>query len=134
MTTGSIDAFIAAGGLDLVEEATRVDLLGWSARIEDLRDDEVHLRNFVAADLASYLRASADVANAESLSVPLLLARFGAGPPVDPALLGTVTLRRDRQLLNLLAARESGERGMRRGLVEMLDQADRIVAGLEGAG
>jgi hypothetical protein len=33
--------------------------------------------------------------------------------------------------MNLLAARESGERAMRSGLVEMLDQAARIVAALE---
>jgi len=33
--------------------------------------------------------------------------------------------------MNLLAARESGERGMRYGLVDMLDRAARIDAALE---
>ncbi len=132
VTTGSLDAFIAAGGLELIEDADiRRHLLDWPTRIEDLLDDEIYLRNFAAAHLASYLRAHAAVANAELLNIPWLLGRFGKGPRVDPDRLGTVTLRRDQRLLNLLAARESGERGMRYGLVEMLDQADRIIAALE---
>jgi hypothetical protein len=53
------------------------------------------------------------------------------GPPLDPELLGMVTLRREQQLVNLLAARESGERGMRYGLAEMLDQAARTLSALE---
>lgn len=132
VTTGSLDAFIADGGLELVEDLeVRRELLDWPTQIQDLQDDEVYLRNFAAADLASYLRANAAVANAELRSVPLLLSLFGVGPAVDPDLIGTVTLRREQQLLNLLAARESGERGLRRGLVQMLDQAARIVAALE---
>jgi hypothetical protein len=134
VTTGSLDAFVAAGGLELIENPDiRQHLLAWPARIQDLQDDEIYLRNFAAAELASHLRAHFDVANAELRSTPLVLARFGVGPPVDPALLGTVTLRRERQIMNLLAARESGERGMRSGLVDMLDQAARIVAALENA-
>jgi hypothetical protein len=132
VTTGSLDAFITAGGLELIEDVDiRRHLLDWPTRIQDLLDDETYLRNFAAADLASYLRANYAVANAELRSIPLLMGRFGRGPPVDPDLLGTVTLRREQQLMNLLAARESGERGMRYGLVEMLDQAARIVAALE---
>lgn len=45
--------------------------------------------------------------------------------------LGTVRLQHERQLLNLLAARESGERGLRRGLVEMMEDAETIRAALE---
>jgi hypothetical protein len=132
VTTGSLDAFIAAGGLELVEDADiRRQLLDWPTRVQDLLDDETYLRNFAAADLASYLRANAAVANAELRSIPYLMSRFAGGPQVDPDLLGTVTLRREQQLMNLLAARESGERGMRYGLAEMLDQAARIVAALE---
>lgn len=132
VTTGSLDAFIAAGGLDLIEDADiRRHVLDWPTRIQDLLDDEIYLRNFAAADLASYLRANFAIANAELRSIPWLMGRFGVGPRVDPALLGTVTLRREQQLINLLAARESGERGMLNGLVEVLDQADRIVAALE---
>jgi hypothetical protein len=132
VTTGSLDAFIAAGGLELMEDADiRRHLLDWPTRIQDLQDDEIYLRNFAAADLASYLRAHSAVANAELRSIPWLMSRFGGGPRVDPDLFGTVTLRREQQLLNLLAARESGERGIRNGLVEMLDQAARIVAALE---
>ncbi|UCC24951.1 MAG: hypothetical protein JSU98_14635 [Gemmatimonadales bacterium] len=133
VTTGSLDSFIAAGGLELVDDADiRRHLLEWPTRIQDLQDDEIYLRNFAAAELASYLRVHSDVANAERLSTPLLRARFGAGPPVDSSLLGTVTLRREQHLMNLLAARESGERTIRPGLVEMVDQAARIVAALEG--
>ena len=133
VTTGSLNAFIAAGGLELIEDVEiRRQLLDWPTRIQDLLDDETYLRNFAAADLASYLRANAAVANAELRSIPLLMARFGRGPQVNPDLLGTVTLRREQQLMNLLAARESGERGMRYGLVAMLDQAARIVEALEG--
>ncbi len=132
VTTGSLDAFMAAGGLELIEdEDIRRHLLDWPTRIEDLLDDETYLRNFAAADLARYLRANAAVANAERWSIPRLMAKFGKGPQLDPDLLGTVTLRREQQLMNLLAARESGERGMRYGLVEMLDQAARIIAALE---
>jgi hypothetical protein len=132
VTTGSLDVFIAAGGLALIEDpGIRRDLLDWPTRIEDLLDDEVYLRNFAAADLASYLRANYAVANAELRSTPLLRNKLGGGPPVPPDLLGSVTLRREQQLMNLLAARESGERAMRSGLVEMLDQAARIVAALE---
>ncbi len=132
VTTGSLDAFIAAGGLELVEDVEiRRHLLDWPTRIQDLLDDEIYLRNFAAADLASYLRANAAVANAERQSIPWLMGRFGAGPQVDPDLLGTVNLRREQQLMNLLAARESGERGIRSGLIRMLDQAARIVAALE---
>jgi hypothetical protein len=132
VTTGSLDAFIAAGGLEVVEDVeTRRRLLDWPTRIQDLLDDEIYLRNFAAVDLASYLRSNYAVANAELRSIPWLMGRFGKGPQVDPDLLGTVTLRRDPQLMNLLAARESGERGMRYGLVEMLDQAARIVEVLE---
>jgi hypothetical protein len=132
VTTGSLDAFIAAGGLELVEDVEiRRHLLDWPTRIEDLLDDETYLRNFAAAHLASYLRANSAVANAELLSIPWLFARFGVGPPLDPELLGMVTLRREQQLVNLLAARESGERGMRYGLVEMLDQAALILNALE---
>lgn len=134
VTTGSLDAFIAAGGLQLIEDRDiRRHLLGWPTRIQDLLDDEIYLRNFAAADLASYLRANAAVANAELRSIPYLMSRFAGGPRVDPDLLGTVTLRRDQQLINLLAARESGGRGMRYGLVEMLDQAARIIAALEAS-
>jgi hypothetical protein len=133
VTTGSLDAFIEAGGLGLIEDGdVRRRLLAWPTRIEDLQDDEIYLRNFAAADLASYLRAHSDVANAERLSIPLLLGRFAGGPRVDPDLLGTVTLRREQHLMNLLAARESGERGIRTGLAEMADEAKRIVASLEG--
>lgn len=132
VTTGSLDAFIAAGGLELIEDAEiRRDLLGWPTRIEDLLDDEIYLRNFAAADLASYLRANHAVANAELQSIPLLMSRLAGGPRVTPDRLGTVTLRREHQLMNLLAARESGERGIRSGLLQMLDQAARIVAVLD---
>ena len=132
VTTGSLDAFIAAGGLELIEDAgLRRRLLDWPARIQDLLDDEIYLRNFAAADLASYLRSRADVANAERLSVPWLISRIGAGPRVDPALLGTVTLRRERQLMNLLAARESAERAIESSLLQMRDEAGRLVAAFD---
>jgi hypothetical protein len=132
VTTASLDAFIAAGGLELIEGADiRLHLLDWPTRIEDLLDDEIYLRNFAAADLASHLRANYAVANAELQSIPFLMSRLGGGPQVSPDLFGTVTLRREQQLMNLLAARESGERAVRRGLVEMLDQAARIVAALD---
>jgi hypothetical protein len=134
VTTGSLEAFIAAGGLELVEDAEiRSHLRDWRTRVEDLQDDETYLRNFAAAHLASYLRANAAVANAERQSIPMLMARFGEGPRLESDVLGTVTLRREQQLMNLLAARESGERGMRLGLVEMLDQVARIVAALEAS-
>ncbi len=134
VTTGSLDAFIAAGGLELIEDAdVRRQLLDWPARIQDLLDDEIYLRNLAAADLASHLRANYAVANAELRSIPWLRGRFAAGPPVDPDLLGTVALRREQQLINLLAARASGERSIVRGLAEMLDDADGIVAALEDA-
>lgn len=132
MTTGSLAAFLAAGGLDLVDEPElRRGLVGWSTRVEDLQDDERYLRNFAAADLASYLRHNFDVANAELRSTPWLFARFGVGPPLDPDLLGTLTLRHDRELVNLLAARESGERGLRPGLEDMIAEASRITQALE---
>ena len=132
VTTGSLDAFVAAGGLELIEAGdVRRRLLQWPTMIEDLLDDEIYLRNFAAADLASYLRVHAAVANAERWSIPWLMGRVGKGPEVAPDRLGTVTLRREQQLMNLLAARESGDRGMRYGLVDMLDQADRIIAALE---
>jgi len=132
VTTGSLDAFVAEGGLELIEDVDiRIHLLDWPTRIADLLDDEIYLRDFASADLASYLRANSAVANAELWSIPIVMGTFGAGPPVDPDLLGTVTLRREQQLMNLLAARESGERGLRSSLVEMLGQADRIVAALE---
>ena len=131
VTTGSLDAFIASGGLELVQDPEiRRILLAWPTRIQDLQDDEIYLRNFAAADLASYLREHAPIANAELLSTPVLLNRLAGGPPVDPELLGTVALRREQQLVNLLAARVSGERGLRRGLVDMLDQADWVIAAL----
>jgi len=133
VTTGSLDAFVAAGGLDLIADVDiRRHLLDWPTRIQDLLDDETYLRNFAAADLASYLRANSAVANAELQSIPWLMGRFGGGPQVDVDLFGTVTLRREQQLMNLLAARESGERGVRYGLVEMLNQTALIVAALEG--
>lgn len=133
VTTGSLDAFIAAGGLELIEDVDiRRHLLDWPTRIQDLLDDETYLRNFAAAELASFLRANSAVANAELQSIPWLMGRFGKGPQLAPDLIGTVTLRREQQLMNLLAARESGERGIRYGLVEMLDQAALIVAALEG--
>ena len=131
VTTGSLDAFVAAGGLELIEDVDiRGHLLDWPAQVQDLLDDEIYLRNYAAADLASYLRANSAVANAELQSIPWLMGRFGSAPQVDPDLFGTVTLRREQQLMNLLAARESGERGIRYGLVEMLDQAALIVAAL----
>lgn len=132
VTTGSLEAFIAAGGLELIENPeVRGHLLAWPTRVLDLQDDEIYLRNFAAADLSAYLRANAAIANAERQAAPLLLSRFGVGPEVDPDLLGTVVLRREQHLMNLLAAREAGERGMRRGLVEMLEQATSIVSALE---
>ena len=132
VTTGSLDTFIADGGLELIEDVDiRRHLLGWPTRIQDLLDDETYLRNFAAAELASYLRANYAVANAELQSIPWLMGRFGKGPQLDPDLIGTVALRREQQLMNHLAARESGERGMRYGLVEMLEQAALIVAALE---
>lgn len=134
VTTGSLNAFIAAGGLELIEDPDiRLDLLGWPTRIEDLKDDEIYLRNFAAADLISHFRTNYAVANAELLSIPLLASRFGGEPQVPTSRLGTVALRNEQQLLNLLAARESGERAIRTGLVEMLDQAARITAALEGS-
>jgi hypothetical protein len=133
VTTGSLGAFIEAGGLELIDDADiRRDLLDWPTRIDDLRDDEIYLRNFAATDLASYLRANAAVANAELRSIPFLMGRVGAGPPVDPASLGTLTLRREQQLMNLLAARESQERAVHASLVELMDQATQIIAELEG--
>ena len=132
VTTGSLDAFIAAGGLELIEDVDiRFHLLDWPTQIQDLLDDETYLRNFAAADLASYLRANSAVANAELLSIPWLMGRLGGGPQLDPDLFGTVRLRREQQLMNLLAARESGERGVRYGLLKMLEQAALIVAAME---
>jgi hypothetical protein len=132
VTTGSLDVFIAAGGLELIEDLdVRRHLLNWPTRIQDLQDDEIYLRNYAAADLASYLRANSAVANAELHSIPWLMGRFGGGPQVDPDRFGTVTLRREQQLMNLLAARESGERALQSGLVEMLDQAAAVVTALE---
>ena len=91
VTTGSLDAFIAAGGLELIDDMDiRRHLLDWPTQLQDLLDDEIYLRTFVAADLASYLRANSAIANAELQSVPWLMGRFGVGPRVDPALLGTV--------------------------------------------
>lgn len=134
VTTGSLDVFVALGALERIEDpAIRRALLGWPARIEDLLDDQMYLRNFAAQDLASYLRANAAVGNAELLATPFLRNRLGGDPPPEVDLSGTVSLRREQQLMNLLAAREAGERAMRSGLVEMLDQADRIVAALEVA-
>ena len=131
VTTGSLDAFLAAGGLELIDDAeVQSYLLGWSAQVEDLLDDEIYLRNFVAADLARHLRATSDVARAERLSIPLVRGMFGADPPVAAELLGTVTLRREQELINLLAARETGERGMRSELEDMLERVDRIVGAL----
>ena len=41
VTTGSLEAFIAAGGLELVEDADiRGHLRDWRTRVEDLQDDE----------------------------------------------------------------------------------------------
>ena len=132
VTTGSLEAFIAAGGLELIEDAeTRRLLLDWPTRVEDLLDDQIYLRNFAAADLAAYLRSNFAVANAELRSFPWLAGKFGAGPRLDPELLGTVTLRRDRQLMNLLAAREAGERALRSTIVGMLGQVSRIESALE---
>jgi hypothetical protein len=132
VTTGSLHAFIAAGGLELIEDPDiRVELLGWPTRIEDLKDDEIYLRNFAAADLVSYLRANYPVANAELLSLSILRSKFAGGPPVPSSRLSTIALRREQQLLNLLAAREAGERAIRIGLIEMLDQAARVTAALE---
>lgn len=132
LTTESLEAFIAAGGLELIDDGElRRQLLGWPTRIEDLLDDEIYLRNFAAADLASYLRANFSVANAELHSTPWVLGRFGAAPRPDADLFGTVTLRHDQRLMNLLAAREVGERGIRRGLVGMLEESARMVAALE---
>ena len=134
VTTGALDAFIAAGGLELIEDSEiRRQLLDWPARIEDVLDDEIYLRNFAAADLASHLRANYAVANAELLSTPLLLHRLAGAPPVSPDRLGTVTLRREQQLMNLLAARESSERAMRTGLVNLMDEAARIIDVLEAS-
>lgn len=131
VTTGSLEAFIAAGGLELVPDpVVRRDLLTWRTRVEDLQDDEIHLRNFAAADLAAYLRANAAVANAESWSTRLVLSHFGVAPEVAPEKLGTVELRRDQELVNLLAARESGERGMRDSLLRMRAQAERIITAM----
>lgn len=134
VTTRSLDVFIAVGALELIEDPEiRRDLLNWSKKIEDLLDDQIYLRNFAAADLASYLRANAAVANAELRAIPLVRNKLGGGPQVTPDLLGTVTLRREPELMNLLAAREAGERAMRSGVVGMLDEAGRIVAALEAA-
>lgn len=133
VTTGSLEAFITAGGLETMSDMeVRRELLDWPTLIQDALDDEIYLRNFAAADLASHLRAHADIASAERNSVPWLRSRLGPGPELDPGLLGMVTLRRDRQLRNLLAARESGERAMQSSLERMRDQADRIITALEG--
>jgi hypothetical protein len=135
VTTGTLNAFIAAGGLDIIDNANvRRELLGWSARIDDLLDDEVYLRNFAAADLAAYLRANADVANAESWSIAMVRNRFGVGPAPDQNALGTVTLRREQLLLNLLAARESGERSVSANLEDLRAGAERIILAMEPAG
>ena len=133
VSTGSIDTFVAAGGLELIEdEETRGYFLEWSAQIEDLQDDEIYLRNFAGAALNQHLRANYAVANAELWAIPVLLARFHVGTPVVPDVLGTVTLRHEQQLLNYLAARESGERGLRAGLLTIIEQADLMVEALEG--
>lgn len=123
VTTRSLDAFITAGGLQLIQDvAVRQRLLDWPTQIQDLQDDETYLRDHAAADLASYLRAHFPIANAELMSIPWLMARFGQGRQVEPDLLGTVTLRREQQFMNLLAARASGERALQSGLVDMFEQ------------
>ena len=134
VSTESLDGFIAGGGLELIEDRRiRGELLAWPSRIDDLLDDEIYLRDFAAADLISHLRANAAVANAQLLAISWMRQARG-GPQVAPDLLGAVTLRRERQLMNLLAAVESEERELQSVLVNMLDQAARIVAALEGSG
>lgn len=131
VATESLDVFIAGGGLELIEDpGIRGELLAWPSRIDDLLDDEIYLRDFAAADLISYLRANAAVANAQLQAISWMRQARG-GPQVAPDLLGTVTLRRERQLMNLLAAVESEERELQSVLVNMLDQVARIVAALE---
>ncbi|WP_439106588.1 hypothetical protein [Congregibacter sp.] len=126
VTTNSLSAYIAAGGLELIsDQDLRAELLAWPAQIEDLQDDEIYLRNFAAADLSRWLRTHADVSNAEVYSVPVVLGHFGVAPPPDPALLGTVVLRRDRELMNLIAARESGERAVLINIEQLLVVVDR---------
>ena len=134
VTTRALQAFIAAGGLKLIDDLdARAELLAWAARMEDLLDDEIYLRNFAAAELVSWLRNNADIANAELLSTPILLGHFGVGPPPDPSLLDTSTLTRDTVLINLLAARESGERAIQSNLEQLLALADRHIATLDAS-
>lgn len=134
VTAGALETFLAAGGLELVrDQGVRRQLLEWPARIEDLQDDETYLRNYAAADLAAYLRANAAVANAELYAGPWLMSRFAGGPEVDSDALGSVALRRDQELINLLAARESGERMIVNSLRRLIEEAGEIVAALEAA-
>ena len=131
VTTSSLDAFIAAGGLELVDDrGLRAELRAWPAYIEDLLDDEIYLRNFAAADLGRWLREHVDTANAELQGSNVVMHRLGGAPPPAPELLGTLTLRRDRELMNLLAARESGERMIRANLERLVEQAERNIAAL----
>ncbi len=134
VTTSALDAFVAEGGLKLIDDLdARAALLAWPARMEDLLDDEIYLRNFAAAALVSWLRNNADIANAELLSTSILLGHFGVGPPPDPSLLGTSTLPRDTVLLNLLAARESGEQAIQSNLEQLLKLADQHIAALDAS-
>jgi hypothetical protein len=128
VTTRALEAFIASGGLEVIQNLDlRAELLAWPARIEDLLDDEIYLRNFAAADLVRWLRSNTGVANAERLSLSMVLGRFGAGSPPAPSEVKTLSLPHRRELINLLAARESGDAGISRNIDQLLEMADRHI-------
>lgn len=54
--TGALDALIASGQLDLIEdEALRIKLAAWEGVVEEVRDNEMAMRDFVLGTFIPYL-------------------------------------------------------------------------------
>jgi len=133
LSTSALESFIEAGGLDLLAEADLRDaLLAWPTEIDDARDDEIFLRTYPAAQLASYLRENFDVGAAELRGGPWLRAT-STGQPVTDLEIGVTMLRADQSLFNLLASRESHELAMLQTLLPLRESADDLIMSLEQA-
>ena len=118
LPAAQIDALLAGEFPALTDSPVRGELMALRAMIEDYRDDEIEARDYVAEEVAPYLRANFDVANAQRAWFDWIV--LGEAPT------GHTDLRSTRHLRNLLAWRQRDYRLLN-------SQADALVGAMQRA-
>lgn len=131
VSTAVLQSFLDAGGLELIDDADlRARVRQWPVQLEDLADDERHLRAFVDTEMGPFLRRNFEVARAITIAPQFMSRRAQLGLAERDSVFGSVPLANSFELVNLVTARALMENGVAGTVREALEEAAAIAEGL----